>query len=103
MPVIRSSPAQFTLMIGDRERTWMLGMDGYLAKPLDARLLSQTLAELSELAPVPSVPEKKILDRAASLVRVGGDEELLSELINTFSVRLCPDWLEDVRQTNIYR
>jgi HPt (histidine-containing phosphotransfer) domain-containing protein len=80
-------------------------MDAYLAKPLDSRLLSQMLAELagglpavSSIEPSPApVIEDFILDRKASLARVGGDVELLGELIDLFQSD-SPGWLEDVRR-----
>jgi HPt (histidine-containing phosphotransfer) domain-containing protein len=106
-------------MAGDRERFLEAGMDAYVPKPLDARLLFDTMEDLlSRAAPAaePSAPvpssvdparvaaeaapnredgeaemrgappgqDEAPIDRAAALVNVGGDEELLVEIIDLY-------------------
>ena len=98
-------------MIGDRERFLASGMDGYLAKPIDARLLVQTLAGLTNekegeqptLEPARAlIPNNHIVNEEASLTRVGGDTELLGILIDIF-LSDSPGWLEDVRKAAAIR
>mgnify|MGYP001181036242 CR=1 FL=1 len=85
-------------MKGDRERCLKVGMDGYVAKPIQARELYQAIAELlpasaSEEAAVSTA----VLDRCVALEHVGGDTELLRELIDVF-LQDCPRMMEEARE-----
>jgi two-component system, sensor histidine kinase and response regulator len=72
-------------MAGDRDRCLRAGMDGYVSKPLDPRLL-YAVVEQEELTPSSGAPA---FERAAALERLGGDRALLSEVIQLF-LEDCP-------------
>ncbi len=52
-------------MKGDRERCLQAGMDGYVAKPIQARELFQAIAELLPVSPSPRRTPRRptVLDR----------------------------------------
>jgi PAS domain S-box-containing protein len=64
-------------MKGDRERCLAAGMDGYVSKPIQPHELWQAIERL-----VPAGDD--VLDGREALERVGGDKELLRELIEMF-------------------
>lgn len=91
---------------GVREQCLSAGLDGYVAKPLQEELLwkevrrvlslPETTAEAPAVAAAnPSPPSSiKALNRDAIMARVGGNEQLLEELVAVFkedSVRLLPE------------
>jgi signal transduction histidine kinase/CheY-like chemotaxis protein len=71
-------------MAGDRDRCLRAGMDGYLSKPLDPRLLCAVVEE-----EVPAASLRPAFERDAALERLGGDTQLLSEVIQLFLAD-CP-------------
>jgi signal transduction histidine kinase/DNA-binding response OmpR family regulator len=90
------------VMKGDRERCLESGMDGYLAKPIQAEELVAALASVSAAARIR--PEQGIdrrppavLDREAALARVGDDPGLLRELIGIFRNE-APRLMTQIRQ-----
>jgi len=85
-------------MKGDRERCLQGGMDGYVAKPIQARELYQAIAELLPAALVERVDDAPmVLDRGEALGHVGGDPELLRELIEVF-LQDCPRMTREARE-----
>jgi two-component system, sensor histidine kinase and response regulator len=86
---------------GDRERCLAAGMDGYIAKPIHAEDLRRVMDGLVPptapvVAPVPVV-DGSGLNPAAALEGVGGDRQLLAELIGVFAT-MCPRWVADIRE-----
>ena len=73
-------------MAGDRDRCLRAGMDGYLSKPLDPRLLC-AVVEQEDATPATVLPT--IFEREAALERLGGDAALLTEVIQLF-IEDCP-------------
>jgi two-component system sensor histidine kinase/response regulator len=82
-------------MKGDRERCLAAGMDSYVAKPIQARELLEVLDQL-----LPAVSEPKAgggpsspsdHDWSGALEKVGGDRELLHELVRVF-LEEWPKW-----------
>ena len=77
-------------MKGDRERCFEAGMDGYIAKPIRAKDLYETI-EMTAAKVLESQrrndtisDEKEILDRDKILERTGADEETLKEIVELF-------------------
>ncbi len=95
-------------MIGDRERFLEVGVDEYLAKPLDAETLFETMERLAGEAPpakhdlaaaepaAPLAAGAAVIDRDALLSKLGGDEELLVEIIDLF-FEDCPKVMDAIR------
>jgi signal transduction histidine kinase/CheY-like chemotaxis protein len=81
-------------MAGDRVRCLRAGMDGYVSKPLDPRLL-YAVVEQEELTPS-SEAVAPAFERAAALERMGGDRALLSEVIQLF-LEDCPSRVAAIR------
>jgi signal transduction histidine kinase/CheY-like chemotaxis protein len=69
-------------MNGDRERCLNAGMDGYLSKPIEPRMLFAVVEQ--ELGVSDSLEEPLTFDESALLKRVDGDAELMSDVIRLF-------------------
>jgi CheY-like chemotaxis protein len=83
------------VMNGDRERCIGAGMDGYLSKPLDARMMFSVVE-----GDDPGVPATAAagpgFDRSVILERLGGDEALLADVIGLF-LEDCPSRLNAIK------
>jgi two-component system, sensor histidine kinase and response regulator len=88
-------------MKGDRERCLEAGMDGYVSKPIQPRELWEAIDKLVASPPGDISQEVAgsdgIVDREEVLDRVGGDLELLRELIEVFLAD-CPRLWQNVRE-----
>jgi len=88
-------------MKGDRELCLAAGMDDYLAKPLDSKLLWEALCRMVPTKACGSTilepAEDRILDRRKFAQRFEGDEELVQQLIEVF-LEETPKLMNDVRQ-----
>jgi CheY-like chemotaxis protein/HPt (histidine-containing phosphotransfer) domain-containing protein len=86
----------------DRDRCREAGMDGYLAKPIQPQELYAALESIvtgnardSHISAAPG-PSQKVLDKAALLDRVEGDQQLLRSVVGVFLAD-CPRMMEAVR------
>jgi len=88
-------------MKGDRERCLEIGMDGYISKPVNVEKLYEIIEALApahsnsgtEISDEQSMDD--VIDRAEVMQRVGGDTELLIELIDLFSSD-CPRLMSEI-------
>jgi signal transduction histidine kinase/CheY-like chemotaxis protein/HPt (histidine-containing phosphotransfer) domain-containing protein len=84
-------------MKGDRERCLAAGMDEYITKPLDPRLLCTVVEQLAGGAPAERQPSPLPTLPAEVLARVGGDRALLAEISRLF-VDDAPEHLKKIRE-----
>jgi two-component system sensor kinase len=90
-------------MKGDRERCLDAGMDGYIAKPIQSKVLYETVEGITPAGPAEDdVTEEKepaaILDWDAAVSRIGGRADLLKQMAGLFLTKECDKLLEDIRQ-----
>ena len=89
-------------MKGDRERCLAAGMDGYVAKPIQVEDLLDAIENLGAAPSLGEEPTAKTevdqsLDTKKALERVGGDTELLKEIVPLFLKEL-PQLLTNLRE-----
>jgi two-component system, sensor histidine kinase and response regulator len=89
-------------MKGDRERCLAAGMDGYISKPIQADELSRVIeslignSRLTTSEPAEASPARMKLDYPALLAQVGGDMELLRDIVSLF-IEDYPRGLSEIR------
>jgi two-component system, sensor histidine kinase and response regulator len=74
-------------MKDDKEKCLEAGMDGYVSKPINTQELFETIENLlgvPNLAPQHANGAEQVLDKAQILDRMGGDKELLREVMTLF-------------------
>jgi two-component system, sensor histidine kinase and response regulator len=89
-------------MQGDKDRCLQSGMDGYISKPITAQDLFETIENIvsaagsEEKLAQATANERVIVDKNQILDRVGGDIELLGEVIALF-IDDYPQTLSEIR------
>jgi PAS domain S-box-containing protein len=75
-------------MKGDREKCLQMGMDGYLAKPVNSRELAAMIENISananSICSDVSMPTQQVLDLQVLSESVAGNHELLNEMLGIF-------------------
>jgi CheY-like chemotaxis protein len=80
----------------DRERSFEIGADAYLSKPIDAEVLLRTLGHVTSLQGTDAECSLAALDADTLLARVEGDVALLQEMVEAFLNKDCPALLRDI-------
>jgi len=95
-------------MKGDRERCLVAGMDGYVAKPIQADDLFQTIDSVLSRSPLEASAERpsagppparrgELFDRQALMARLEGDSGLLTEIVELF-MKSAPGLMRDAEK-----
>jgi signal transduction histidine kinase len=92
-------------MKGDRERCIEAGMDGYISKPVQSRVLYETIqaaiksrsAVARQQVAALAQPAAKVLDVDSILARIEGDIALLQSLVRLFEED-CPGQMARIRE-----
>ncbi|MBV9574070.1 MAG: response regulator, partial [Acidobacteriales bacterium] len=86
-------------MKGDRERCLESGMDGYLTKPISFADVENTLLNKNALpVRIESNPGSAAWNKSEIVSRLGGDEDLLDQLIRIF-IEESPNLMKTLRQS----
>ncbi|HUI07790.1 MAG TPA: response regulator [Verrucomicrobiae bacterium] len=83
---------------GDCERCLEAGMDAYVAKPVQSRLLFEAIAKVVPARTATEDPntDGDVFDHEAALAMIDGDRELFQELVGLFMVESA-DLLDQIR------
>jgi len=86
-------------MKGDEEKCLAAGMDAYVAKPIRARQLFETIARVLGREPIGDLPlpGDDVIDWPHAMNTVRGDQKLLRSIVAAF-VDECPTVLSQLRQ-----
>jgi HPt (histidine-containing phosphotransfer) domain-containing protein len=90
-------------MKGDRERCVAAGMDGYVSKPIHVQELYAVIEEVmgqtskAQRAMATKGEQPHLLDKAAALANLGGDEHVLAEVAHIFLVE-CSRLMSELRE-----
>ena len=98
-------------MTGDRQRCLESGMDDYVSKPIDPKILFEVLDRITAPSPqaaatagtVLEVPRETIFDMEQALERVDGDGKLLAEVAGMFcneSAKMLKDVRDALRRND---
>jgi CheY-like chemotaxis protein len=79
-------------MKGDRERCLEAGMDGYVAKPIQAGELFEVIERTVSAEPAGPDGPPGLIDWDRALKNAGGDRDILRDLVAVF-LGACPEWL----------